>query len=81
MISATAVMAAMVEIKRYPTKLHVRCSRCPHQGVVKAFIDKPPRLRCSQCGSRAAIIVQRDRSHMWSKRRGAAGKTSPVTVH
>jgi hypothetical protein len=63
-------MSNAVSIHRYPTRLHVRCSRCLHQGIVSVFLDKPPKLKCSRCGSRAAIVVQRDRTHMWSARRG-----------
>ena len=61
-----------VAIKRYPTKLHVRCGKCLHQGYITAFIDKPPKLRCTACGSRAAIIVTRDRTQAWSSRRGCS---------
>jgi hypothetical protein len=57
-----------VAIRRYPTKLAVRC-QCGHQGVVETFIDKPPKLRCSRCGSRDAIVVQRDRTRAWSAQR------------
>jgi hypothetical protein len=69
-------------IKRYPTRLHVRCP-CGHQGVVKAFIDKPPRLRCSQCGSRDAIVVARDRTRAWALQRRGAARKAPLgeTVH
>jgi ribosomal protein S27E len=43
-------------IKRYPTKLSVRCPECEHQGVVEVFLDKgPPRLRCSMCGDASPI--------------------------
>jgi ribosomal protein S14 len=61
-----------VPVRRFPTKLHVRCDRCLHQGYVSVFLDKPPKLRCSKCGSRAAIIVQRDRTQAW---RGATEVT------
>jgi transcription elongation factor Elf1 len=56
-------------IRKYPTRLHVRCPQCAHQGVVKAFIDKPPKLKCSRCGSRDAIVCARDRSRAWSRQR------------
>ena len=50
---------ATVPIRRYPTRLHVRCGKCQHQGFVTVFLDKPPKLRCTVCGSRAATIVTR----------------------
>ena len=62
-----------LQVRRVPTKLHIRC-QCGHQGSVEVFLDKPPRLRCSKCGSRAAIVVQRDRTAAWSSRRGAGRK-------
>jgi ribosomal protein S14 len=61
-------------IRRYPTRLHVRCGRCQHQGVVKAFIDRPPKLRCTRCGSRDAIVVARDRMRVWSGQRQGRGE-------
>lgn len=65
---------ATVPIRRYPTRLHVRCGKCQHQGFVTVFLDKPPKLRCTVCGSRAATIVTRDQTERWSKRRGSAGR-------
>ena len=63
-----------IPIRRYPTRLHVRCGKCQHQGYVTVFLDRPPKLRCTHCGSRAAIIVTRDRTQAWSSRRGAGRK-------
>jgi len=68
-----------VPIRRFPTRLHVKCGKCLHQGFVTAFIDTPPKLRCSKCGSRTAVIVARDRTQAWSSRRGTASKG--VTLH
>jgi hypothetical protein len=62
-------------IRRYPTRLHVRCP-CGHQGVVKAFIDKPPKLKCSRCGSRDAIVVTRDRMRVWAGQRRGGGENT-----
>jgi hypothetical protein len=67
-------MSAAVSIRKFPTRLHVRCSRCLHQGYVTVFLDRPPKLRCTHCGSRAAVIVTRDRTQAWSARRGAGRK-------
>jgi uncharacterized protein (DUF983 family) len=56
-------------IRKFPTRLAVRCPQCGHQGVVEAFLDRPPKLRCTRCGSRDAVICSRDRSRSWSARR------------
>jgi ribosomal protein S27AE len=61
-------------IRRYPTRLHVRCPQCGHQGVVAAFLDKPLKLKCSKCGSRDAIVVTRDRMRAWSGQRQRRGE-------
>ena len=59
-----------LQVRRVPTKLHIRCP-CGHQGSVEVFLDKPPRLRCVKCGNRNPIICSRDRSRVWSgQRRG-----------
>jgi len=68
-----------VPVRRFPTRLHVRCGKCQHQAFITIFISKPPRLRCTKCGSRSAIIVSRDKTERWSARRGAAGKGA--TLH
>jgi uncharacterized protein (DUF983 family) len=47
-------MSTGVPIRKFPTHLAVRCPRCGQQGVVEAFIDRPPKLKCSRCGSRDA---------------------------
>jgi DNA-directed RNA polymerase subunit RPC12/RpoP len=60
-------------VQRYPTKLQVRCPQCSHAGVVEVFLDKPPKLKCTKCGSRDAIVVTRDRTRTWSGQR--RGKT------
>ena len=61
-------------IRRFPTRLAVRCPQCGHQGVVEAFIDRPPKLKCSRCGSRDAIVVTRDRTRSWSGQRRCRGE-------
>jgi transcription elongation factor Elf1 len=58
-----------VSIKRYPTRLAVRCPQCQHQGVVSVFLDRPPKLHCSKCGDKNPIIVQRDRTRTWARQR------------
>jgi DNA-directed RNA polymerase subunit RPC12/RpoP len=65
----------MVTVRKFPTKLAVRCPRCQHQGVVAVFLDKPPKLRCAKCGSRDPIIVQRDRTRTWARQRRGSGAT------
>ena len=57
-----------LQVRRVPTKLHIRCP-CGHQGSVEVFLDKPPRLRCVKCGNRNPIICSRDRSRVWSAQR------------
>jgi hypothetical protein len=37
-------MSKTVPVRRYPTKLHIRCT-CGHQGTVSIFLDKVPKLR------------------------------------
>jgi hypothetical protein len=61
-------MTDAVTVRKYPTRPHCRCPQCGHQGQVKAFIDRPPKLKCSRCGSRDAVVVDRDRSRACSAR-------------
>lgn len=56
-------------VRKFPTKLAVRCPQCQHQGVVTVFLDKPPKLHCSKCGSKNPIIDQRDQTRNWAARR------------
>jgi hypothetical protein len=56
-------------IKRYPTKLAVRCGACGRQNVVEIFLHQVQRLKCSKCGSRNVVIISRDRLEGWSRRR------------
>ena len=58
-----------VTVKRYPTKLAVRCPQCQHQGVVELFLDRPPKLKCTKCGNRDPIITSRDSTRTWKARR------------
>jgi transcription elongation factor Elf1 len=71
-----------VPVRRFPTKIHVRCAACGHQGFAKVFLVKgwDRKLKCSKCGSRTAIVVTRDRTQAWSARRGA-GSSKGETVH
>lgn len=56
--STTGIDPALV--KRYPTRLAVRCQNCRHQGTVSVFLDKAPKLVCSKCGNRDPIVQDRD---------------------
>jgi ribosomal protein S27E len=65
------IAGSTVAVTRYPTRLHVRCPQCQHQGIVQAFLDKQLKLKCTRCGSRDAIVVTRDRTRAWAgQRRG-----------
>jgi hypothetical protein len=59
----------MAEIKKYPTKLHIRCQDCMHQGIVEVFLDKPLKLICSKCKNRDPIVTTRDTLKSWSNQR------------
>lgn len=61
----------MGTIRKYPTRLQVRCPQCQHQGVIAVFLDKPLKLKCSRCGNRDPIVVTRDRTRVWSGERRA----------
>lgn len=61
----------MVAVRKYPTRLAVRCPQCAHQGMVVAFLDRPLKLKCSRCGNRNPIVVTRDRTRAWASRRRA----------
>jgi ribosomal protein S27AE len=71
-------MSTAPMVRRFPTRLRVRCPQCLHQGVVMTFIAKPPRLKCSKCGSRDAVVVERDRTRTWmvSRARRRAASTT-----
>jgi transcription elongation factor Elf1 len=62
-------MSDAASIRKYPTRIHVRCPQCQHQGIVAVYLDKPPKLKCTRCGSRDAIVVTRDRTRVWSGHR------------
>jgi ribosomal protein S27E len=65
-----------VPIRRFPTRLHVRCGRCLHQGHVVAFLDKPLKLKCTKCGNRNPIVTSRDRTRVWAGQRlGRVGES------
>ncbi len=59
-----------IEVRKFPTRLHVRCSLCAHQGVVEVFLNKPPKLVCIKCGNKNPIVTSRDRTRAW----GAAAR-------
>jgi hypothetical protein len=56
-------------IRRYPTKLHLRCSCCQRQSVKAIFLIDVPRLRCRECGARNPVVLSRDRLQAWARRR------------
>lgn len=60
--------SSAVVVTRYPTRLHVFCP-CGHQGFVKCFLDKKPKLVCSKCGNANPRVAQRDSMATWSKQR------------
>jgi hypothetical protein len=63
-------MTTTVPIRRFPTRLHVRC-QCGHQSYVAVFLNKPLKLKCTKCGNRNPIVTSRDRTRVWSgQRRG-----------
>jgi hypothetical protein len=62
-------MSDALVIRKYPTRLAVRCPQCERQAQVELFLDQVRRLRCSRCGSRDVIVVSRDRLRSWSARR------------
>jgi len=62
-------MMPPVSIRRYPTRLAVRCVACGHQGEVSVFLDKAPRLRCSICGDGNPVVGGRDTMRAWAMQR------------
>ena len=62
-------MNQAVTVKRFPTKLYCRCPRCQHQGIVRTFIHSSPKLKCTKCGARNAIVSGRDEMRAWANRR------------
>jgi hypothetical protein len=70
MTRASIDSSSGVTVRRFPTRLHVRC-HCGHQGQVAMFLDKPLKLKCTKCGNRNPIVTSRDRTRVWSgQRRG-----------
>jgi hypothetical protein len=49
--------------------LAMNAARCGRQGQVKAFLDRPLKLRCKGCSSTDAVVIERDRLRGWSARR------------
>lgn len=66
--------AGEVPVRRFPTKIHVRCRACGHQGVPKVFLDRPLKLVCKACGKRDYIVHERD---TMAKLRPAIKKPEP----
>jgi ribosomal protein S14 len=62
--------AQAIPVRRYPTRLHVRCPQCARQGIAECFLDTPPKLRCTKCGNRDPIITSRDSTRTWKRRAG-----------
>jgi Zn finger protein HypA/HybF involved in hydrogenase expression len=65
----TGTTTAAVAVRRFPTKLHLRCRGCLHEGVAQIFLEQVQRLRCKRCGSRNIAVLARDRLAAWSTRR------------
>jgi predicted nucleic acid-binding Zn ribbon protein len=62
-------MAETVAVRRFPTKLFVRCAACGHQGVVQTYINTSPKLKCSRCGARNPHVGGRDFLRRWANQR------------
>lgn len=58
-----------IPIRRFPTKLHLRCSGCNRQSFKALFLIDVPKLRCRECGARNPVVLSRDRMQAWSTRR------------
>jgi hypothetical protein len=56
-------------IRKYPTKLHLRCSGCRRQSVKAIFLIDVSKLRCRECGARNPVVLSRDRLAAWAARR------------
>ena len=59
----------IVTVRRFPTRLHLRCLGCLHEAQAKLFLEQVQRLRCKRCGSRNVTVISRDRLAAWSRRR------------
>jgi hypothetical protein len=62
-------MSTAVTVRRFPTKLFVRCGNCGHAGTVSTYINTSPKLVCSKCGCRNPIVSGRDELRAWANRR------------
>jgi hypothetical protein len=61
---------ASVPIRKFPTRLHLICGVCGHQGVASIFLNQVDKLKCRACGSRDVVVVSRDQSsRSWARRR------------
>jgi hypothetical protein len=66
-----------VAIKKYPTRLSIRCVECGHQGQVEVFLDKPPPSSDAACAViQIPIVVGRDTMRSWSTRRKGKGNAA-----
>jgi hypothetical protein len=73
MTRASIDSSSGVTVRRFPTRLHVRC-QCGHQSCVSVFLNAPLKLKCSKCGNRNPIVTSRDRTRVWAgQRRGRGG--------
>jgi len=65
-----------VEIKRYPTRLDVRCRACGHAGSVAVWLADIHKLKCSRCGRADPIVSGREPLRAWAARRRKANAAS-----
>jgi DNA-directed RNA polymerase subunit RPC12/RpoP len=67
MITTGSSLAGM--IRRFRTRLHVGCSRCGRETWVEVFLEEVPRLRCRVCGAHNPMIMARDQTKRWARKR------------
>ena len=56
-------------VTRVPTMLSILCPACGRTKQIKAFIDRPLKLRCRKCGCRDPIVQGREPLRSWARRR------------
>jgi hypothetical protein len=67
--SSAQDQSTAVPVRRFPTRLHLRCSGCRRQSVKAIFLIDVPKLRCRECGARNPVVLSRDGLQAWSARR------------
>jgi Zn ribbon nucleic-acid-binding protein len=61
-----------VPIKRYPTRLDIKCPACRRKATVEVMLTDVAKLKCSRCGHRNPLIVGRAPMQAWARSRRAA---------